>query len=254
MRARVLHERVRGEGVLVGALLRMPAEEIVEMLAVAGHDFVLIDCEHGPDDAIELRRHIAAARLHDLEVIVRIGLDQHDLALRALDAGASGILAPHIDTPEQARALVDACHYPPLGHRGFATYSRAGGFGTAEPRGYQARGADTLVFAMPESPAAALGAGEVFAVEGLDGYMIGVADLAASTLDRDPTPAESCALIHAAGRDHGLARLDIVGSVDAARAAVADGARVIVYNLTAVLMTTFGGLGDVRTPPDAAAT
>ena len=246
MRSATLHARVRAGETLVGALLRVPNEETVEMLAVAGLDFVLIDCEHGPDDVVELRRHLVAARLHGAEAIVRVGAYGEALALRALDAGAAGILAPHIDTPEQARAIVTACHYPPFGNRGFATYSRAGQYGTVDPREHQARGADTLVFAMPESPSAALAADEVFSVPGLDGYMIGVADLAASSGPDDLPTAESVELIHSAGRAHGLARMDIVGSLPAARAAVAGGAQLIAYNLTAVLMATAQGLLNVR--------
>ena len=67
------------------------------MVAVSGFDFVLIDCEHGPADLIPLRQHIAAARLHGVEVLVRIGAHEPALALRVLDQGATGIVAPHVD-------------------------------------------------------------------------------------------------------------------------------------------------------------
>lgn len=242
----MLHRRVREGELLVGALLRMPAEETTEQVAAAGVDYIVVDCEHGPDGVVELRQHIAVARLHGVEVIVRVGEAGAALALRALDAGASGIIGPHVDTPEQASALVGACHYPPLGQRGFATYSRAAGFGTRTPAEHQARGADTLVFAMPESPRSAANADAIFRVPGLDGYMIGVADLAASTTGDDPAPADSCRAIHAAGRTHGMARMDIVGSAEAAAAAVADGAQLVTYNLTAVLMATVAGLLEVK--------
>ena len=102
---------------LVGVLLRMPAEELVEMAAVAGFDFVLVDCEHGPADLIPLRQHIAAAALHEVPVIVRIGEGDTGMILRALDQGAEGILAPHLDDAAQAAALVSAAHYPPVGTR-----------------------------------------------------------------------------------------------------------------------------------------
>ncbi|WP_226345813.1 HpcH/HpaI aldolase family protein [Agilicoccus flavus] len=238
-----LAARVRAGERLVGALVRLPCEEIVEMLAVAGHDFVLLDCEHGPADVTVLRAHIALAQVHGVEVVVRVGEGERALILRALDAGASGILAPHVDTPEQARDLVAACHYPPLGERGFATYGRAGGYGNVSAADHKARYArGTLVLAMPESPASAANADAIMAVDGLDGYMIGVADLAASSGPGDPTPEESCRRIHAAGRAGGKARLDIVGSRARAAAALEDGAQVVVYNLTSVLMEAFTDL------------
>lgn len=238
--------RVRSGEPLTGVLLRLPSEELLEMCCVAGMDFILIDAEHGPSDVVELRRHIALAAVHGVETIVRVGQDEAALVLRALDAGASGILAPHVDDAVTAAALVDACHYPPLGHRGFATYGRAGGFGTVSPTEHKARYAEgTLVLVMPESPSSADAAPELLAVNGVDGYMIGVADLAASSGPDDRAPADSCALIHEAGRAAGVARFDIVPDRAAADRARADGAQVVVYNLTAVIMTALAGLRDV---------
>ena len=63
-----------------------------------------------------------------------------------------GVIAPHIDTVEQATALVDSAHYPPVGHRGFATYGRAGRFGGVEPAEHLQLRAEHLVFGMIESP------------------------------------------------------------------------------------------------------
>ena len=81
----------------LGVLLRMPGEELVEMVAVAGFDFVLVDGEHGPADVVELRRHLAAAELYDVPVLVRVGSAEPALVLRAIDAGAVGVVAPHVD-------------------------------------------------------------------------------------------------------------------------------------------------------------
>lgn len=98
---------------LLGVLLRMPNEELVEMAAVAGFDFVLIDCEHGPADVGALRHHIAFAAVHAVPVLVRVGEGEHALILRALDQGAEGVVAPHLDTVADAEAYVRAVHYPP---------------------------------------------------------------------------------------------------------------------------------------------
>lgn len=225
-----------GERVL-GVLLRMPGEELVEMVAVAGFDFVLVDGEHGPADVTELRRHLAAAQLYDVPVLVRVGAAEPALVLRAIDAGAAGVVAPHVDTPEQAAALVDSAHYPPLGHRGFATYGRAGRFGLVDPREHQERMlAETLVFGMIESPAGVRRAAEIAAVEGLDGIMVGVADLAASSTADDPEPAEGIRRVHQVLADQGRWRMDIVNSLASAKTSFDDGAQLVVYNLTATVM------------------
>ena len=58
MKPGMLHRRVREGELLVGALLRMPAEETTEQVAAAGVDYIVVDCEHGPDGVVELRQHI----------------------------------------------------------------------------------------------------------------------------------------------------------------------------------------------------
>ena len=99
-----LKDRLAAGDRLLGVLLRIPAEELVEMCAVAGFDFVLIDCEHGPADLVPLRQHLAVTAAYAVPTLVRVGSAEPALALRALDAGAAGIVAPHIDTPAPGRA------------------------------------------------------------------------------------------------------------------------------------------------------
>lgn len=234
MRARV----AAGER-LAGALVRMPCEEIVEMLAVAGLDFVLIDCEHGPADVSSLRTHIAFADAHGLPVLVRPGEGEHHLAQRALDQGARGIVAPHVEDAEQAAALVRALRYPPHGTRGFATYPRAGRFGEVTAAQHRAAAQDVLVVAMLESPGALARAGEIVGVDGIDGWLVGVADLGASRTDADPSVAELLEAVRADPTLRGAARADLAGSADAAAASFDGGAQLVVYNLTAVMMASF---------------
>ena len=244
---RPLKARLRAGEPLLGALLRMPAEELVEMVAVSGFDFVLVDGEHGPADVTELRRHVALAQTRGVPTLVRVGGQEPALVLRALDAGAEGVVAPHVDTPEQAAALVASAQYPPAGTRGFATYGRAGDFGLVDPAEHLRREAErTLVFGMIESPAAVVQAAAIAAVPGLDGIMVGTADLRTATTADDPDPAESLAGVHRTLAAAGSYRMDIVNGPAQARASFADGARLVVYNLTATLMTHLAELRGAR--------
>lgn len=242
-----LRRRVLSGEPVCGVLLRMPSEELVEMLAVAGFDFILIDCEHGPSDVVPLRQHIAAAAMHGVDVLVRVGEGEDSLILRALDSGAAGIVAPHLDTAAQAENLVAAAHYPPRGRRGFATYGRAGGFGKVSGADHKARLAEeTLVIGMIESPLGVANVEEVAAVDGLDGLMVGAADLGASSGPDDLSVPESRKKVNAAVAAAGRLRLDLVGTPEAAAAAYDDGAHLVAYNLTHVLMTQFSSLLEAR--------
>jgi 4-hydroxy-2-oxoheptanedioate aldolase len=233
-----LRERARGGERLLGALLRMPSEELVEMTAVAGFDFVLIDCEHGPADVTALRHHIALAQVHGVPVVVRVGENDRAQILRVLDQGAEGIVAPHIESGAEASALVDAALYPPHGSRGFATYGRSGRFGETPADVHLRRSLEnTLVLGMIESPHAVAAAAEIIAAPRLDGILVGPADLAVASGPDDPPLAEAIAAVHAELARAKSLRMDIVSTREAAEKSFAGGADLVVYNLTASLMT-----------------
>jgi 4-hydroxy-2-oxoheptanedioate aldolase len=246
---RPLKARLAAGEPLLGALLRLGSEELVEMVAVSGFNFVLLDTEHGPAEVTELRRHLVLAETHGVPVLVRVGGHEPALVLRVLDAGAQGVVAPHVDTPEQAAALVAAAHYPPAGIRGFATYGRAGRFGLVDAETHHRRAAaETLVFGMIESPAGVAQAAAIAATPGLDGIMVGTADLRAASTAADPDPVESLAAVHRVLAATGSSRMDIVNGRAQATASFADGAQLVVYNLTATVMAH---LAELRTalPP-----
>jgi 4-hydroxy-2-oxoheptanedioate aldolase len=243
MSAASLRARAEGGERLLGVLLRMPCEELVEMAAVAGFDFVLVDCEHGPADVVALRQHMAVAAIHAVPVVVRVGENDPGMILRALDQGAEGILAPHVDSAVDARTLVSAAHYPPIGNRGFATYSRAGRFGQTEPLSHRDWFlANTLVLGMIESPAGVAAASEIVETPGLDGIMIGPADLAAASGPDDPPLRQAVTKVNEAIAAGSKLRMDIVGTTAAAAAAFDDGAQLVVYNLAFSLMAHLKGL------------
>ncbi len=237
-----LRQRLEAGDDLVGALLRMPSEELVEMLAVAGHDFVLIDCEHGSDDLGDLRRHVTAAESFGLPVLVRCGSGDTSFLLRALDLGVQGVVAPHVDSAHDAASLVRAVRYPPHGDRGFASYSRAGRYGSLGSEEHLRRAAQVLLVVMVESTAAVAAAHEITAVPGVDGYLVGTSDLRASRAEGDP-PLDELVAATQASAVPGSVRFDLAGSAADARAALDDGARVVVHNLTLAVM---GLLRDLR--------
>jgi 4-hydroxy-2-oxoheptanedioate aldolase len=232
--------RLKAGEQLVGAILRMPGEDTVAMLGQAGLDFVVIDCEHGPAEVGALRHHLALAQLHGMAVLVRIGADGHALTLRVLDQGVEGIVAAHIDTVAQAEALVRAAHYPPVGNRGFAVYTPAGAFGAVSAELHRARALDrTLVVAMLEAPTATRNAAAILSTPGIDGYLIGMADLRVSSGPQDLPIAEAAAAVHRAAARVGALRAELVNDVESARRALAEGVPLVVYNLTHMLMALF---------------
>ena len=110
--------RIWSEGqTATGLLLVVPSAYSAEVLAHQGWDFLFVDMQHSAIDERAATDMLTAISTTDTTPLVRVpGLDP-GMVGKMLDAGAYGIICPMIDTAEEARRLVSACRYPPLGNR-----------------------------------------------------------------------------------------------------------------------------------------
>jgi 4-hydroxy-2-oxoheptanedioate aldolase len=152
--------------------------EIARIMKTAGFDWLFIDLEHGPT-SVETAYAISVAALDaGIAPIVRVPHGELALATRCLDGGALGIVIPHVDTAEEAKAMVNAFRYQPLGHRSIAGgYPQFGFAATPAAEVTKAMNDATLVIAMVETPRAIENADEIAAVPGLDVLLMGTNDL-----------------------------------------------------------------------------
>ncbi|WP_413755006.1 HpcH/HpaI aldolase family protein [Streptomyces sp. MMBL 11-3] len=189
-----------GELPRLGAWVKLSAPESVELLALAGFDFAVIDAEHGAIDLRTMSTMIALARGCGITPYVRVpGTAPRDVQV-PLDAGAAGLFVPQINSVAQAREAVRVVRFPPLGIRGASTSGRAGQWGRAPLGDYLSRGNDEVRLIVQVESVPALGAiEEIGAVTGVDAVFIGPMDLAVS--GRFPEGSLAMAdLIHAAER------------------------------------------------------
>ncbi|MCP9977754.1 SDR family oxidoreductase [Actinomadura madurae] len=127
-----------------------------------------------------LENHIRAADSAGVPVLVRVTANQPVQILHALDAGAAGVIVPHVDTAEQAAAAVRAAHYPPHGSRGFALSTRAGRYGATRTDVHMRTAERTLVIAQIEDVAALPHVAAIAATPRLDAVWVGPSDLSLS--------------------------------------------------------------------------
>jgi 4-hydroxy-2-oxoheptanedioate aldolase len=118
-RSSKLKQRLRGGETTFGGWLTVANPMIAEIMAGAGFDWVLIDTEHGGFSNEGLLTCLVAFNGSPTVPMVRVAWNDHVLIKQALDMGAEGILIPMVSSPEEARAAVSACKYPPDGTRGF---------------------------------------------------------------------------------------------------------------------------------------
>ena len=156
--------------------LRTP--NIAMIAAACGFDAVYIDLEHNPTSLETAAAVCIAALGMGITPIARVtSHDPHD-ATRILDCGAQGVMVPHIQNAEEARAVVEACRFAPFGHRSAAGSTPALGYAPL-PQGEVNRrlNDNTLLIAMLETPQAIDNADAIAAVDGIDTVHIGASDL-----------------------------------------------------------------------------
>jgi 4-hydroxy-2-oxoheptanedioate aldolase len=152
--------------------------EIARLAATAGFDSLYVDLEHS-SLSLETTSQICVAAL-DVGIAAFARVPQLDLIGRVLDGGALGVIAPDIRNAAQARAVVKAAKYPPLGARGFATALPHFQFRSPPAKqAYPALDAATMVIVQFESAQGVENADAIFAVEGVDMVLFGTNDLTA---------------------------------------------------------------------------
>ena len=174
---------------LCGTFMKTPAHEIVEVLAKSGLDFIAMDAEHAPFDRGRLDACLAIARALDFPALVRVPTGSADEILKVMDAGALGVIVPHVDTVEKAR---NVARWSRFGHggRGYAGSTRWAGFATRPMEDVLEQSkSETVVIAQIEEPEGVDARKDIAAVDGIDGLFAGPADLSVSLGLTDPTAA-----------------------------------------------------------------
>lgn len=152
---------------------------VVEALAHCGPDYLVLDLEHSPTAIHSALPLLQAAAGAEIPVAVRMA-DHNPTAIKQiLDLGGETLLFPFVESAAEAEAIVRACLYPPLGHRGFSRMNRAGRYlaDADYPRDANSR---LLIIAQLETPDAIGALEQIAAVDGIGGVFLGPGDLSMS--------------------------------------------------------------------------
>ncbi len=171
-----LKARMAAGEMLSGTFVKTPDVSVVEVLAQSGLDFLCLDSEHAPFGRRELDACLAVGRALDMPILVRVLAGQPEFVLAALDAGAVGVVVPHVDSVEKAQTLAKAGHFG-RGGRGYAGSTRWAGYATRPMGDVLAQDTETIVIAQIEEPEGVDAVGAIAAVDGIDALFAGPADL-----------------------------------------------------------------------------
>lgn len=166
-----------GETVYTG-WCALPAPIVAETVAREGFSTVTIDQQHGLWDTAATAAGIAAIRMAGAAPVVRIPLGAFAVASRSLDFGAEGIIAPMINTVEDARAFVGTAKFPPLGERSWGPTRAMTLAGISDPKLYlREANASIVTLAMIETKTAMANLDAIAATPGIDVLFVGPSDL-----------------------------------------------------------------------------
>ncbi len=178
-----LHEHFAAGGKAVNGWCALPSPVTAEIMGRQGFDLMTVDLQHGLMDYQMALTMLQVLQGLPAPVLVRVPWNEPGIIAKCLDAGFAGVICPMVNTVEDARRLVQASRYAPMGSRSFGP-TRAN---LVHGAGYvKTANTSVLVFAMIETREALDNLDAILAVEGIDGVYVGPSDLGLS-LGYEPT-------------------------------------------------------------------
>ena len=207
-----LRGRLEAGETLYTAWSSIPDPQVAETLARAGYDAVTLDMQHGAHSIESIVPGITGVMAAGKPAIVRVPLGRSDTASRALDFGASAVVAPMVNSVEEARVFAAAMKYPPLGERSWGPSRAMPLHGYSDMQAYlKAANRDTLAIAMVETRAALAALDAMLEVEEIDGVFVGPSDLSLALSDGARVDPDDPQMLKAAAgvaeRAHGAGKL-----------------------------------------------
>jgi 4-hydroxy-2-oxoheptanedioate aldolase len=191
----------------VNGWLAIPSGFAAEVMAQCGWDSVTVDLQHGVQDYMSMVECFQAMQGHPVTPLVRVPWNEPGIIGKCLDGGAMGVICPMVNNAAEAKALADACLYPPAGKRSNGPI-RAAMYGEAS--NYQATANDEiLVIAMIETQQGIDNVDEIASIPGISGIYVGPSDMGLSLgmipiLDREePAILDIYGKLLASSRKHG---------------------------------------------------
>lgn len=170
--------RLRAGETLLGTMVTLPCPATAEILADVGFDWLFVDGEHGPLESAEILAILQTVSRR-VACIVRVPSADEVPIKKVLDLGAAGVIAPQVNTAEQASHVVRYARYSPQGSRGVGL-ARAHGYGFGFQEYVEQANEHVTVVVQAEHAIAVENIEEIVKVEGIDAVLLGPYDLAAS--------------------------------------------------------------------------
>ena len=174
-----LKEKLKNNQLTIGSWITIANPAIVEIMATANFEWLVIDMEHTSIDLASAQILITTIQANGIKALVRVSKNEEVIIKRVLDMGADGIIVPMIKNREEALEAISYIKYPPVGKRGVGLY-RAQGYGIRFNEYREWLEKEVVVIAQIEHIEAVRNIEEIILTDGVDGTIVGPYDLSGS--------------------------------------------------------------------------
>ncbi len=238
---RILAALGKGE-VPLGMEINTGDPSLIEILAYTGFDFYMLDMEHSRVNIETMEHCIRAADAAGITTVVRVIENSPSLIRQAMEAGAQGVMIPHVENVQEARKAVESLRYPPEGKCGVCPSIRAANYSHEGWQEYMEHAnKQTMLIPLLEDKNGIENAEEIFAQlkPGVDAVGVGMADLAHDFVTQPgqkvdwqhPYLAEAFDKVMAISKKTGVPIISMVTSPspEGIKDAVDKGVKIILY-------------------------
>lgn len=174
-----LKNKLKNNQLTIGSWIMMNDPMSVEVMALAGFEWLVVDIEHTSIDLHSAKNLISTIQGNNMKALVRVSKNEEVIIKKVLDMGADGIIVPMVCSKEDVHKAVNYSKYPPKGKRGIGLY-RASGYGLRFKEYKEWTESELVIIVQIENIDAVNNLDEILQVDGIDGTLIGPYDLSGS--------------------------------------------------------------------------
>ena len=174
-----LKQKLKNNQLTIGSWITIAHPSVIEIMANAGFEWLVVDMEHTTTDLVTAQILIATIQAKGMKALVRVAKNEEVIIKKMLDAGADGIIVPMINNKNDALQAIDFAKYPPIGKRGVGLY-RAQNYGLGFDEYKKWVEEELVIIAQIEHIEAVENIEKIITTEGIDGVIIGPYDLSGS--------------------------------------------------------------------------
>lgn len=175
----MLKKKLKNNDITIGSWITIGHTSVVDVLASAGFEWLVVDMEHTSIDLSTAHNLIATIQANGMKALVRVSKNEEVIIKRILDMGADGIVVPMVKSKADALEAIDYAKYPPVGKRGVGLF-RAQKYGLGFDEYKKWVNEELVIIAQIEHYEAVENIKDIITTDGIDGVIIGPYDLSGS--------------------------------------------------------------------------